>query len=266
MSGLERIQAVFERWQGPGRAAFMPYHPMGYPTQEQSMAIVQRVAAAGADLFEIGFPFSDPLADGPVIQAATHQALMQGTTTADCLRMGAELRALGVTQPFCGMSYFNPLFNYGLQAFVRDAQACGFDGLIVPDLPPEEGEELEALCQEARMALAYMLAPTSSPERIELVARRSTGFLYLVSVRGTTGARADLPQYLGDLVARVRGYTDTPVCIGFGISTGAQAARVAAMVEGAIVGSALVQASGLDSDGHAVSTLAAELAAGAHGT
>ena len=264
-SGLQRIQAAFARRQGPGRAAFMPYHPMGYPDRAQSLAIVQRLARAGADLFEIGFPFSDPLADGPTIQAATHQALTQGTTTADCLQMGAELRAAGLDQPFCGMSYFNPLFNYGLPAFVQDAQECGFDGLLVPDLPPEEGAELEALCRAAGMALAYFLAPTSSPERIELVARKSVGFIYLVSVAGTTGARSALPAYLTDLVAKLRRYTDTPLCLGFGISTRAHAARIASLVEGAIVGSALVKAAGQANGLDAVEALARELAAGAHG-
>ncbi len=265
MTGIERIQAVFNRWSGAGQAAFMPYHPVGYPTRELSGELVKRMAAAGADLFEIGFPFSDPLADGPVIQAATHQALIQGTTTADCLQMGAELRSAGVTQPFCAMSYVNPVFNYGEADFVRDAVAAGFDGLIVPDLPPEEGADLEALCHEAGMALIYMLAPSSSEERICLVTRRSTGFVYLVSVLGTTGARQALPRHLTDLVARLRPYATTPLCIGFGISNGTHATQVAQLVEGVIVGSALVRAAGQENALEAVSALATELARGSHG-
>ncbi len=265
MTGLERIQAAFNRWAGAGQAAFMPYHPVGYPTRDQSVAIVQRMAAAGADLFEIGFPFSDPLADGPIIQEATHRALTQGITTADCLQMGAELRSAGITQPFCAMSYVNPIFNYGEADFVRDATAAGFDGLIVPDLPPEEGEELEALCQEAGMALSYMLAPSSSEARIRLVTQRSTGFVYLVSVLGTTGARKELPLYLADLVARLRPYTTIPLCLGFGISNGTHAAQVAQLLDGVIVGSALVRAAGADDALEAVSALATELAQGSHG-
>ncbi len=265
MSGLERIQAVFDRWSGPGQAAFMPYHPMGYPTRDQSLSIVRKMVAAGADLIEIGFPFSDPLADGPVIQAATHQALIQGTTTADCLSMGAELRSTGVTQPFCAMSYVNPIFRYGESDFVRDAMEAGFDGLIVPDLPPEEGKELEALCREAGMALVYMLSPTSSEERIRLVTEHSTGFIYLVSVLGTTGAREKVPQYLTDLVTHLRQYASIPLCVGFGISNGTHAAQVAQLVEGVIVGSALVRASGSDDPMGAVTELATDLARGAHG-
>ncbi len=265
MTGLERIQAAFNRWTGPGQAAFMPYHPMGYPTPESGMDIIKRMAAAGADLFEIGFPFSDPLADGPVIQEATQQALVQGVTTADCLQMGADLRTAGVTQPFCAMSYVNPIFQYGETNFVRDARAAGFDGLIVPDLPPEEGTELETQCRAAGMALIYMLAPSSSEERIRLVTRRSTGFVYLVSVLGTTGARQALPHYLTDLVTRLRPYTTTPLCVGFGISNGTHAAQVAQLVEGVIVGSALVRAAGQKDSLEAVSILSTELAQGTHG-
>lgn len=265
MSGLERISQVFKGRAGTGGAAFMPYHPMGYPTRRETLASIRHMAAAGADLFEIGFPFSDPLADGPTIQAATHQALTQGTTTADCLSMAAELRAEGVTQPFCAMSYFNPIHRYGEVQFVADARTAGFDGLIIPDLPPEEGAEMETLCQAAGLALIYLLAPTSSPARMELVAQRSTGFIYLVSVMGTTGARAAVPRYLTDLVTRLKRHTQTPLGVGFGISTGAQAAQVAQLVEGVIVGSALVKAAGQADEGATLKRLATELAQGAHG-
>ena len=264
-TGLGRIEEALQHRKGADTAAFMPYHPMGFPTRAESLQLVQAMALAGADIFEIGFPFSDPLADGPTIQGATQKALEGGTTTRDCLQMGAELRSAGVTQPFCAMAYFNPIYNYGLEAFVQDAQRSGFDGLLVPDLPPEEAGDLAGLCREAQLALPCFVAPTSSPERMQLAAKHSTGFVYLVSVSGITGARSSVAAYLNDLVGRFRAYTDTPICIGFGISTGPQASAIARIAEGVIVGSALVNAAGQSDCLTAVSELAEELAAGAHG-
>jgi len=264
-TGLGRIQEALQRRAGKDTAAFMPYHPMGFPTRAASLQLVRALALAGADIFEIGFPFSDPLADGPTIQSATQQALEGGTTTRDCLQMGAELRSAGVTQPFCAMAYFNPLYNYGLEAFVRDAVQSGFDGLLVPDLPPEEAVDLAGLCREAQLALPCFFTPTSSPARMRLAAEHSTGFVYLVSVSGITGARASVPAYLSDLIAQFRAYADTPICIGFGISTGPQAAAIAEIAEGVIVGSALVHAAGQSDCLTAVPALAQELASGAHG-
>src|SRR4029434_1498715 len=164
MTGVERIQSTFAQARQERRAAFMPYHAMGYPNREATLDMIQALAAAGADFFEIGIPHSDPLADGPIIQTATYTALTQGTTVADCLAMVRELRARGVDQPFCAMTYYNPLFSYGIQRFVDDAVAAGLDGLIVPDLPPEEGDELEVACRRAGLAIAYLLAPTSTEE------------------------------------------------------------------------------------------------------
>jgi tryptophan synthase alpha chain len=265
MNGLQRIQTVFSRLKAQHRAAFMPYHAMGYPDRATTLEIIQTLSAAGADLFEIGIPHSDPLADGPTIQSATYRALTQGTTVADCLAMIRELRAAGVVQPFCAMTYFNPLMAYGIQRFVDDAVASGIDGLIVPDLPPEEADELESACRAAGLATIYLLAPTSTEERIKLTARHSTGFIYLVSVTGITGARSELPPDLADFVQRVRRHTDLPLAVGFGIGTGAQVAAVAAIADGVIVGSALVKAAGGEQGVEAVRALAEELAAGAAG-
>ena len=167
----------------------MPYHAMGYPDRATTLEIMRVLGEAGAELFEIGIPHSDPLADGPTIQTATYTALTQGTTVQDCLAMCRELRAAGMTQPFCAMTYYNPLFAYGVERFVQDALDAGIDGLIVPDLPPEEAEELEAACRRAGLATIYLLAPTSTDERIRIVAQHATGFIYLVSVTGITGAR-----------------------------------------------------------------------------
>jgi tryptophan synthase alpha chain len=264
MTGITRIQAVFEQAKREQRAAFMPYHAMGYPDRATTLEVIRVLAEAGADLFEIGIPHSDPLADGPTVQTATYTALTKGTTVADCLAMVRELRAGGVDQPFCAMTYYNPLFSYGLQRFVEDGVAAGLDGIIVPDLPPEEADELEAACRAAGLATIYLLAPTSTEERIKLVARRASGFIYLVSVTGITGARTHLPPDLADFVRRVRRHTNLPLAVGFGIGTGAQAAAVAKLVDGVIVGSALVKAAGSPEGLATVKELGAELAAGAH--
>jgi tryptophan synthase alpha chain len=261
-SGVDRIEAAFTRARGEGRAAFMPYHAMGYPSRAATLDVIQVLGACGADLFEIGIPHSDPLADGPTIQTATYQALTQGTTVVDCLAMVRDLRAAGMQQPFCAMTYINPVMAFGIQRFVNEAAASGIDGLIVPDLPPEEAGDLEAACREAGLATIYLLAPTSTPERIRLVAQHATGFIYLVSVTGITGARTELPPDLADFVRRVRHETNLPLAVGFGISDGAQAAAVAKIADGVIVGSALVRAAG-EHGVDAVRALAGELVAGA---
>jgi tryptophan synthase alpha chain len=263
MSGLGRIQSVFAQAKAERRAVFMPYHAMGYPDRARTLEVIRTLSANGAGLFEIGIPHSDPLADGPTIQTATYTALTQGTTVRDCLAMCRELRAAGVEQPFCAMTYYNPLFAYGVQRFVDDAVSSGIDGLIVPDLPPEESEELEAACRRAGLATIYLLAPTSTDDRIRFVAAHCTGFIYLVSVTGITGARTDLPPDLAEFVARVRRHTNLPLAVGFGIATGTQAAAVAAIADGVIVGSALVKAAAGERGVAQVQALAMELAAGA---
>lgn len=264
-TGLERIEAAFHVARQERRAAFMPYHPMGYPDRETTLDAITVLADTGADLFEIGIPHSDPLADGPTVQSATHQALIQGTTVGDCLEMVRELRARGISQPFCGMTYYNPLFRYGVEHFVVDAAGVGLDGLIIPDLPPEEAEELESHCRQHGLATVFLLAPTSTSDRIRLVSSHSTGFVYLVSVTGTTGARASLPPDLANFVQRVRSHTSLPLAVGFGIGDGQQAAAVAGIADGVIVGSALVKAAGSDPTLSALRELSLELAQGARG-
>ena len=236
-TGIERIQSAFAK----KRTAFMPYMVLGYPSRQASLDIVQTLVAAGADLLELGIPFSDPLADGPTIQAATQKSLENGTTLRDCLAMVRELRQLGIRTPALLMGYVNPMLAYGFERFVAEAAEAGVDGLIVPDLPPEEAGELEELCAAHGLAMVFLLAPTSTSERIKLAAEKSQGFIYLVSLTGVTGARSELPPGLVDFVARVRRHTDTPLAVGFGISTAAQAQTVAAVADGVIVGSALVK-------------------------
>lgn len=241
-TGLDALAALFARTRAEGRAAFLPYYPIGYPTYDDSLDAIQAMAGVGVDGFEIGIPFSDPLADGPIIQAATQVALRNGITVRRCLDAVRELRARGVAQPMLLMGYLNPLLAYGPDAFARDARAAGADGLIVPDLPPEEADLLAPACAREGLALIFFLAPTSTDARIRQVAGRARGFLYVVSVTGVTGARAALPPGLGDFLARIRAQTDCPRVVGFGISGPEQARAMNGLAEGFIVGSALVRA------------------------
>ncbi|MCC6612011.1 MAG: tryptophan synthase subunit alpha [Anaerolineae bacterium] len=243
--GLAAIDAMFAQAKAEGRSAFLPYFPIGYPTYDESLAIIESMAAAGVDGFEIGIPFSDPLADGPVVQAATQKALEGGATLHKCLEGVRELRARGVDQPMLLMGYINPFMRYGIDAFVRDAADAGADGVIVPDLPPEEAERIGAACQRHGLALVFLLAPTSSHERIGLVAQKASGFIYVVSLTGITGERQSLAPDLADFIARVREQTgEIPLVLGFGISRPEHVALVSKLVDGYIVGSALVRAGG----------------------
>ena len=192
--GLDRIAAAFAAARAEGRAALMPYFTLGYPDADTSEAVIRAIAAAGADLIELGVPFSDPLADGPTIQRSTQVALEGGMTVARCLALTRRLREAGVSQALLLMGYVNPILAYGAARFVADAAAAGADGLIIPDLPPEEAAaggacEIEAACAAHGLALVYLAAPTSTDERLATLAARTTGFLYLVSVAGVTGAR-----------------------------------------------------------------------------
>ncbi len=241
-TGLEALAAMFAQAKTENRAAFLPYFPIGYPTYAESIDAIAAMAAEGVDGFEIGLSFSDPLADGPVNQAAMQIALENGITTRKVFAAVRELRARGVTQPMIMMGYVNPILAYGAENFIRDAKAAGADGLIVPDLPPDEGAQIDALCAQAGLAHVYMLAPTSTAERIALVGSQATGFIYVVSLVGITGVRDQLPPHLTDFIARLRAQLDTPLVMGFGISKPEQARRMSDLVDGFIVGSALVRA------------------------
>ncbi len=221
---------------------FMPYFPLGYPDLETSLDVLEALATHGADLIEVGLSFSDPLADGPIIQKATQKALEGGITVAKALAGITELRRRGVTIPLVLMGYFNPMLAYGLEKFVHDAGEAGVDGFIIPDLPPEESAEFALIAQT--LPQITMLAPTTPDERMEMIARDAKGFIYLVSVTGVTGARTGLPEGLAELVERVRKHTSVPVCVGFGIGTPEQAQAVGAVADGVIVGSACVRTIG----------------------
>jgi tryptophan synthase alpha chain len=240
-SGVQRIGAAFSSARSEGRAAVIPYLTLGHPTASRSLELAEAAVAGGADLLELGVPFSDPLADGPVIQRATHVALQQGLTVAKCLELAARLRMRRIVVPLIFMGYYNPILAYGEERFCRACRDARVDGLIVPDLPPEEAGNLERCCEENGLALIYLLAPTSTPERIRLVTQRARGFVYLVSVTGTTGTRNELPTNLGAFVSRVRAVTEKPLAVGFGISSPEQAREVAATADGVVVGSAIVR-------------------------
>ncbi len=241
-TGLESLATMFAKTVSQKRAAFLPYFPIGYPTYDDSLDAIVAMSEAGVDGFEIGMPFSDPLADGPTIQAATQVALENGITVKLCLQAVRELRSRGVHQPMLLMGYLNPLLAYGPESFVQDAKAAGADGFIIPDLPPEEAGIFADLCSEAGLALIFFLAPTSTEDRISLVSERATGFIYVVSLTGVTGARTDLPAGLTEFIARVRSKTSKPLVLGFGISTPDHARLMNGLVDGFIVGSALVRA------------------------
>ncbi len=239
--GREKIAATFQKAQDEKRAALMPYFTLGFPDFETSLDVIEAIAPH-SDLLELGVPFSDPIADGPTIQRSTQIALENGMTTKKCLAAVKSLRDKGIETPAMLMGYYNPILAYGQEAYVRDAVEAGVDGFIVPDLPPEEADELEALAKKYGLAFIHFLAPTSSPARIDAVAKRANGFIYMVSLTGITGARTEIAADLGEFVARVREKTAVSLAVGFGISTPAQAAEVGKIADGVIVGSALIKA------------------------
>jgi len=234
---MNRIENAFKN-----KPIFMPYFPLGYPDLDTSIDVIEALAKNGADLIEVGLSFSDPLADGPVVQHATQIALEKGITVKKSLAAVAELRKRGVDIPLILMGYYNPMLAYGLEKFIHDAREAGADGFIIPDLPMEEADEFQSV--NGDMPLIQMVAPTSPDERMEAIARNAKGFIYLVSVTGVTGARTSISDGLGDLIQRVREHTSAPVCVGFGIGTPEQAKQVGALADGVIVGSACVKTIG----------------------
>lgn len=233
---MSRITSVFR----PGYKALIAYITIGYPNIETTYKVASILSDSGCDIIELGIPFSDPLADGVTIQKASYQALQQGITPQVCLEVAHQLRQK-LTTPLVFMTYYNPVFSFGLETFCQASAASGIDGLIIPDLPVEEGTELEAITRKLKLDLIYLLAPTSTEERISMVAKRSQGFIYLVSLAGVTGVRQTLPPELEDFVQRVRQKANQPLCVGFGISAAEQAKRVARVADGIIVGSRLIQ-------------------------
>jgi len=243
MRGTAAIEGAFCGARGDGRRALITYLTLGYPSPSASLELVPALEAGGADIIELGVPFSDPVADGPAIQRASHAALQQGVTPADCLAMAEALRAAGVRAPFVFMGYYNPIFRYGVARYIADCAAAGVDGLIVPDLPPEEAGALADACRGAELSLIYLVAPTSDEARIAHIAGETSGFLYVISRLGTTGAEQGAPdvEELSRRLALIRRYARTPVAVGFGISRPAQVRAIAPLADGIIVGSAVVR-------------------------
>jgi tryptophan synthase alpha chain len=242
---IQDIASVFKRARGEGRAALMPYWSLGYPDVETSLRVIDAIARAGADMIELGVPFSDPLADGPVVQRANQIALDRGITVRKCLDITRRARDGGATLPMFAMGYLNPILAFGEDRYAAAWRDAGASGLIVPDLPPEESTLLGAACASNDMALVQFVAPTSTDERVALSAFHASGFIYVVSVKGVTGARDALASGLREYVERIKRQAHgKPVVVGFGISTPAQVREVGQYADGVIVASALLKHAG----------------------
>ncbi|ACG75377.1 tryptophan synthase, alpha subunit [Anaeromyxobacter sp. K] len=236
----DRISAAFERCRAERRAALVTYVMGGDPDLATARQMALACVEGGADLVELGVPFSDPIADGPTIQAAAQRALGAGTTLEDVLGIAAAVRARSQV-PIALMGYLNPMLAGGVEKLVRGCADAGVDALIIPDLLPEEAEVLAPAAEAAGVKLVYLLAPTSNAARVEAAARAATGFLYFVSVTGVTGARHAVAEEIAPLVSAVRARTELPVVIGFGVASPEQARALGPLADGVVVGSAIVQ-------------------------
>ncbi len=236
---MNRIDKKFKILREQNRRAFMPYLCAGDPTPEHTGKLLLTLEKAGADLIELGVPFSDPIADGPTIQRASERALKHRISLHQILEMVKTLRQQ-TDIPIALMSYYNPIFSMGESAFCEAAQDAGVDGVIVPDLPPEEAQPLLEAATHYNLSTIFLVAPTSSPERMQRIASVSTGFIYCVSLTGVTGARATLSDEVAPMITELRKHTDKPISVGFGVSTPEQAGQVAEVADGVIVGSAII--------------------------
>ena len=250
---MSRIERRFAKLRAEGRAGLVVYLTAGDPDPDTSRALFEGVAAAGADLVEIGMPFSDPMADGPSIQAAGQRALKAGTTLRSTLAMVRHLRGRDPDTPFVLMGYYNPIYRYGAEVFARDAVAAGVDGAIIVDLPPEEDAELAEPAHAAGLDIVRLATPTSDEARLPAIVTHASGFIYYVAIAGITGTRSADAASVSTAVARLRRFTELPIAVGFGIRSPAQAAEVAKAADAAVVGTALVDrlALNLDADGRA---------------
>jgi tryptophan synthase alpha chain len=268
-----RIDRRFAAVRAQRRAALVTFVMAGDPDAATSLAIVKALPQAGADVIEIGMPFTDPMADGPAIQAAGLRALRGGQTLRKTLALVREFRAGDADTPIVLMGYYNPIYVYGVEAFLADAREAGVDGLIVVDLPPEEDEELCVPALKAGLNFVRLATPTTDDKRLPAVLANTSGFVYYVSITGVTGSAAPQAAKVGDAVARIKRHTDLPVAVGFGVRDAESAAAIAAVADGVVVGSALVDAlraslidgkAGLDTVA-AVAKLVESIAAGVRG-
>jgi len=257
-----RIDRRFAALKEQGRAALMTFVMAGDPDYETSLAILKALPKAGADLIELGMPFTDPMADGPAIQAAELRALASGQNMKRTLTLVRDFRRSEEATPIVLMGYYNPIYVYGVERFLAAAKSAGVDGLIVVDLPPEEDEELCLPALKAGFNFIRLATPTTDDKRLPAVLANTSGFVYYVSITGITGSAAPDPTKVAQAVARIKRHTTLPVCVGFGVRTAEQARAIAEGCDGVVVGSALVDAvrKSLDADGNATATTAASVA------
>jgi tryptophan synthase alpha chain len=237
---MSRIEARFAELKKQNRAAFVPFITAGDPDADTSFAIMEQLPAMGADLIELGAPFSDPMADGPAVQASSLRALKSGATMHKTLEMVRKFRKADQKTPVILMGYYNPIHHYGTAKFARDAAAAGVDGLITVDLPPEEDEVIRAPANAHGIDIVRLLAPTTNDARLKTVLKDASGFLYYVSVAGVTGTKSFAPAEVAAALKRIHAASPLPCCVGFGIKTPEQAAQIARIANGAVVGSAIV--------------------------
>ena len=267
---LAALEAMFAANRAAGRKAVAPFVTAGDPDAATSVAVIEAIGRAGASLCELGVPYSDPIADGPVIHTSYTRALSKGTTLEGVFGIAREATGR-VSMPILAMASYSLVYRRGIDRFVADAVGAGLTGFVVPDLPVEESDDLDSACRAAGLALVRLVTPTTPPERAAAIAARSTGFLYCVSVAGVTGARTELPPGLVDRVKWLRSQTDVPILVGFGIASPEQVRAVCEVADGAIVGSALVrlvaEQAAADPAGlvEAVERFAGELVAAARG-
>ncbi|MCX5713369.1 MAG: tryptophan synthase subunit alpha [Candidatus Omnitrophica bacterium] len=237
---MNRIEKKFRELKRQNKKAFIAFITSGYPNLKITEKLIREFDASGVDVVELGVPFTDPMADGPVIQEASQAALKNKTRLVDILNMVQHVRR-DVNLPICLMTYYNPIFCFGEEKFIAKAKVCGVDGVIIPDLPPEEGVDFIKHARKAGIDTISFLSPTSSPERIKHISRRARGFIYYVSLTGVTGARKNLPQDIKRNIKTIKRYAKAPVCVGFGVSNPAQVKQIQSFADGVIVGSAIVR-------------------------
>lgn len=255
---MNRVALQFQKIRESGKKAFIPYIMGGDPDLPSLPRILETLTEAGADLIEVGVPFSDPLADGPVIQAAGVRALGNGCTLTKLLAAIKPV-ASSHTTPLMLMIYYNQILQWSLEHFMEEVKQAGCAGLIIPDLPPDASGELPKIASDLEIGLNFLVAPTSKEERIKVVAEASNGFLYAVSLKGVTGVRSSLPPELPDFIRRVKNLSDRPVAVGFGIATPEQARMVSELADGVIIGSAIVKAVAENPDLNKVKTFVKDL-------
>lgn len=253
---MNRIDMKFKSLKDKGKKAFIPFITAGDPSLSDTISLIEKLESAGADIIELGVPFSDPVADGPSIQKSALRALKNNVSLGNVLCMVGQVREWTQT-PLVFLTYYNLIYKYGVRRFVQDAVEAGLDGVVTADLPPEEASDLISAAREYGLATIFLVAPTSTPERIKIISEACTGFIYCVSLTGVTGARSQISNMLAPTLEQIKSHTDKPIAVGFGVSTPDQAKEVAGMADGVIIGSAIVNVieANLDDSGKMLSSV-----------